>query len=157
MMAGGGVYVLLPKWGGVGLYLDGKLDISSPEDERGYDPDITAAEVENDVAENSFILDEGSWRGFNAALMRPISPFLTVYAGAGVARKTVYSLFNVPNDSNVGVGGVVWAEDPEREETGVNLMGGFMMRMTSRFTAHFGGETKPGGFTAGLSLRLPPW
>ena len=156
VMAGGAGYVILPRWGGIGLYLDAKFDISSPSGERGYDSSVTAAQVRDEVG-GDYIKGEGSWRSANAAVLRPVTPFLIVYGGAGYAWKTAFELYQVEQDSGVGEGGVVWAEDPAGEETRVNLMAGVIMRLTGRVSTHFGFETQPRGLTVGASLRLPRW
>jgi len=155
-MAGASGYVILPRWGGIGLYLDAKLDVSNPTGDRGYDDAITAAQVRNREG-GEFINGEGSWWSANAAILRPVTDFLVVYGGGGVARKTRFELYQVDQDSGIGVGGVVWVEDPEAEETRVNFMAGVIMRLTGRVSTHFGFETQPRGLTVGASLRLPRW
>lgn len=155
-MAGASGYVILPRWGGVGLYLDAKFDVSNPTGDRGYDPNVTADQILNEEG-GDFIQREGSWWSANAALLRPVTNFMIVYGGAGMARKTIFELYEVELDSGVGVGGVVWAENPGREETRVNLMAGIIMRLSGRVSTHFGFETQPRGLTVGASLRLPRW
>ena len=156
-MVGGAAYVLFPRWGGIGIYVDAKFDGTSPADERGYDPDYTSGRVANEVEGADFIKTEGSWHSFNVAIMRPLTPSFVAYAGGGVAKVDQFDLYNVPLATPVGFGGTVWAENPETAETRVNFMVGFMMRMTGRVTAQFGYETQPDGVTAGVSLRLPSW
>ncbi len=153
---GGGAYVLSPRWGGIGVYLDAKFDISNPTDERGYDPSVTSQQVA-DMVGGQFRGTEASWRSMNVALMRPLTPSLIAYAGGGMARMTVFDLYNVDPEEPVGLGGLVWAENPDATETRVNLMVGFLMRLTSRVSAHFGYETQPAGATVGASLRIPRW
>jgi hypothetical protein len=153
---GGSAYVLLPRWGGVGLYVDAKFGISGPDTERAYDASVTAAEIENDLG-GTFVKEEGAWWSANVAVMRPLSAYFTLYAGGGVARLTSYRLYNVELSSDVGVGGVVWASDPRGDGYEPNLMFGMITRLTGRVSAHFGYETQPDGVTVGLSLRLPRW
>lgn len=155
-LLGGGAYVILPKWGGIGLYVDAKFDASNPTDERGWDASITASQVANDIG-GEFIKREESWQSINVALVRPFSPTVFAYAGAGVAKSTAYDLFDVALDSGVGYGGVVWAEDPDSEETKVNILFGVITRISRRISAHFGYDTHPSGVTVGLTLRLPAW
>lgn len=152
--AGGSIYVITPRWGGIGLYVDAKFDVSSPEDELGYDDRYTAQEVEGEVG-GDFVRAEDRWWSANVAVVRPISRYVSLYVGGGVATRTVYNLY--ANTGDVGVNGVAWVKDPVAEETGFNLMFGGITRLTSRFSAHFGWETEPGGVTAGISLRLPRW
>jgi opacity protein-like surface antigen len=156
VQVGGSTYVLLPRWGGVGVYVDAKFGVSGPPKELGYDASVSAAEIENDLG-GTFVKAEGTWWSANAALMRPLSPYFTLYVGGGVAHQSSYRLYNVDRDLNVGVGGVVWARDTRGDEYRPNVMVGMITRLTSRMSAHIGYETAPDGVTVGLSLRLPRW
>lgn len=158
VQVGGGAYVLLPRWGGVGLYVDAKFGVSGPSSELGYDANVTVEDILSrpELAPN-FVKTESSWWSVNAALMRPLSPYFTLYLGGGVAHQTAYALYNVRRDQGVGVGGVVWARDPGGDQYRPNLLFGMITRLTARVSAHFGYETQPDGVTAGLSLRLPRW
>lgn len=154
---GGSAYVVLPTAGGIGLYVDAKFDNANPSGELGFDARYTSRQVAGELG-GVFVKREASWRSLNAALVRPLTPSLMVYAGGGIAKASYYDLFaNVPVGVDAGHGGVVWAESPEDAETLGNFMLGVMLRMTSRFTTQFGYETRPKGVTAGVSLRLPAW
>ncbi len=154
---GGAGYVILPRWGGIGVYVDAKVQVSGPPKETAYDPSVTAEQIENDVGGN-YIRTEGTWWSVNAAVLRPLSPYFTVYLGGGVAHETSYRQYDqIDRNLGIGVGGVVWAEDPRATESRANLMVGMITRLTSRLSAHFGYETQPDGVTAGLTLRLPRW
>lgn len=154
---GGMAYVLTPSLGGFGIYVDAKFDRTSPSGERGYEPRYTAARLANEVEGANYVKTEESWRSFNVAIMRSLTPSFMAYVGGGLAKATWYDLYNVPLTTPVGFGGTAWVEDPDAAETRANLMFGIMMRVTSRVTAQFGYETKPDGVTAGASLRLPAW
>lgn len=154
---GGSAYVLLPRSGGIGLYVDAKFDASNPSGERGYDASVTSSQIAAQVVGATFVKTEDSWSSVNVAVMRPLTPYLIAYAGGGLARATRFDLWDVEPETPFGEGGVVWAEAPDQEETSVNLMVGVLMRLTRRASAHFGYETKPSGLTVGVSLRLPPW
>jgi hypothetical protein len=156
VMAGGSVYVLLPMGGGIGVYVDAKFDVSNPSDEKGWDPNATSAQVRKSP-DAKFLQTEESWRSFNVALVRPLTPSLLAYIGGGLAKVRTYDLYAAPADFPLGVGGVVWALDPPSAATRANFLVGMLMRMTPRVTAQFGYETRPSGVTVGLSLRLPPW
>ena len=157
VQVGGAAYVLLPKWGGIGLYVDAKFATGGPSKDAGYDPNVTAEEIENEVGGN-FIKDESTWWSANAALLRPLSPYFTLYAGGGVAHRTTYRQYDgIDRDLNIGFGGVVWAEDPRDEGYQANFMVGMITRLSSRISAHFGYETQPSGVTAGATLRIPRW
>lgn len=155
-MAGASAYVVVPKWGGVGVYVDAKFDVSNPSDEMGYDPNVTSAQVRASP-DAKFLQTEKSWMSFNLALVRPLTPSLMGYVGGGVAKARRYDLYAAPQDFPYGVSGVVWAHDAPSDATQANFMVGMLMRMTAHVTAHFGYETRPNGVTVGLSLRLPPW
>lgn len=156
-MGGGAFYFVMPRWGGVGLYFDAKFDVSKLSGEQGYDPSITARQVLESVPGQSYLKTEEDWWSVNMAVVKALSPFFSLYAGGGIARATPYLLFTVPQDATVGLGGVLWAEDPEGVHTEVNLMFGMMTRLTSHVTAQFGYEAQPKGVTAGLTLRIPRW
>ncbi len=156
-MAGASGYVMVPRWGGIGFYVDAKLDVTDPSRERGYDARVTVAQIQGGQFGEELIKIEGSWRSANAAVLHSVTPFLALYGGAGVAQKRHFRLYQVNRNSGVGVGGVVWAEDPQAEETRVNIMAGMIMRLTARVSSHFGVETQPRGLTVGASLRLPRW
>lgn len=156
MMGGGSVYVLSPRWGGIGLYADVKLDISSPTGDNGYDADATSAEVSRS---SDAILRESweSWKSVSLALIRPLSPSFMFYVGGGLSRVSYFDLYNVGLQSPYGYGGIALVENPAAEQTVGNLIFGVMTRLSSRITTQFGYETQPDGVTVGVSLRLPAW
>ncbi|HSG06708.1 MAG TPA: hypothetical protein VLA36_00020 [Longimicrobiales bacterium] len=153
---GGTAYVIVPALGGIGLYVDAKFDASDPTDDRAYDATVTSLEVAP-LESAHYNQTEGSWKSFNVAVIRPINPSFWVYAGGGVVKLTRYDLYDLDPDLEIGLGGLVWAENPETAETRANMMVGIMMRLSSRLTAQFGYETQPNGVTAGFALRLPAW
>ncbi len=156
MMTGGGAYVVLPKWGGIGIFVDAKFDYQNPSDSEEFEPGLTADRVPFEVDGANFIEHESSYRSFNVGLIRPINPFLMVYGGAGLAKRTRYSEYEEPS-REYGRGGIFWVEAPSEAEDRLNMMIGLMMRMGPRITSHFGFETQPRGITVGFSLRLPSW
>lgn len=156
MVTGGGAYVIFPKWGGIGIYVDAKFDPENPSDSEEFEPGLTAVQAQNEVPGARFVEHESSYRSFNVALVRPVSPYLMIYGGGGLAYRTEYQEYEEPS-KNYGRGGIFWVEAPSRDETRFNIMLGIMMRMSSRLTSHFGFETQPRGITAGLSFRLPSW
>jgi len=155
-MGGVGGYVVFDKWGGIGVYVDYKWDLSSPANEEGYEEGLTAEEVPFVVANANFLERKSSYKGFNVALVRPISSFLMVYGGGGMAKRTRYHSYEDVS-TTLGRGGVFWVESIDETGDFFNAMAGLMMRVGSRITSHFGFETAPRGVTAGLSLRLPRW
>lgn len=156
-MLGGSGYLIIPtSKGPFGLYLDAKFDVGNPSNETGFEPGLTASQVEDEVVGNEFVRSEGSWRSFNAALLRPLSPYFYVYAGAGIAQRTVYHLYEEPS-LTLGVAGVFWVEAPARSEHSLNLLTGAILRLSSRISTQFGFETQPRGVTVGISARIPRW
>lgn len=155
LMGGIGGYVLFPALGGLGLYVDAKFDLDSPARDDIFIPTHTAQQVEDEIEGVRFINDSESWRSFNAALVRPLTPALMLYAGAGIATRKRYREYEDP-DSELSELGVFLVEAPDEEWTTVNgLVGGFL-RMSRWLDFQFGLETRPRGFTVGASLRLPP-
>jgi len=156
LMAGIGGYVVVPKLGGIGIYVDAKYDLQNPSDTQEFEPGLTVDQVENEVDGATFLESESSYQSFNVAVVRPLNPFLMVYFGGGLAQRTRYSEYE-DRSGTLGRGGVFWVEDPSQEENRLNMMIGFMMRMGPRITSQFGFETQPRGITTGVSLRLPSW
>jgi len=157
IMAGVGAYYVSSFLGGIGLYVDAKFDLENPSDDKDtFESGLTAEDVVNspDLVGADFIQDEKSYRSFNVAVVRPVSPYLAVYAGGGLVQVTEYHLFEDP-DSDLGQGGVFWVEAPEFDETRANFMMGAFLRMSSFLSTQIGFETEPRGFTVGASLRLP--
>lgn len=139
--------------GGLGLYVDAKFDVSSPEDEEGYIADLTAAEVEDQFADQLFHT-EGSWRSVNVAIMRPLAPQFVVYAGAGVADGKQYHEY-IDSEGNRGIEGFYWVRDEESSGTEVNLLGGAMFQLTRNVAFQVGIESQPRGFSVGASYLVP--
>lgn len=155
-MAGASAYVLWPAWGGIGVYVDAKFDVSLPSDDIGYDATVTSSVVaQNPEAE--FLEAQESWKSFNVALFRPLTPSLIGYVGAGVAMLRTFDVYAGPDDLPYGFNGVALVRNPEADETRANFLAGILMRMTRHVSAQFGYETQPDGVTVGVSLRLPPW
>lgn len=139
--------------GGLGIYLDAKLDNSSPEDEEGFLPDLTANEIE-DTRNDVVFRREGSWQTVNVALMKPVTSQLVAYAGAGVSRTVEYNEY-FDEARELGRLGFYWVEDTERSGTFANFMGGVFFQLGESFAVQMGGETRPAGFTMGLTYLLP--
>ena len=160
IFAGASVYGLTGILGGLGLYVDTKISTSSPADEVDFVTEWTAAEIENDYEDQIFREDGFEWWSVNAAILRPISPELMLYVGAGYTDEKVYRRYNDPSDElgeDVGTFGYYWVEDPDASGGKVNFLGGAFFRMTRHVALQFGLESEPGGFTVGgsYSFRLP--
>lgn len=152
-LVGGSVHYLTGAFGGLGIYADVKLDMESPADEDGFTDTVTAAEVES--TRNHRLFDEqSSATSVNIALMKSLSPQFTVYAGAGYSDMKNYRQY-WDEDQEEGFQGYYWV--PEEGLTGgkVNLLGGAFFQLGESFAIQMGAETKPAGFTLGVSYLIP--
>jgi hypothetical protein len=154
LMAGGGGYVVTPYFGGIGLYLDAKFDVEDPSGDIAFEKGLTADDVVNEVEGAEFIKRESSYRSFNAALVKPVTPYLMVYAGGGLVQRSRFHWYEAP-ESDLGVSGIFWVRAPAEDDTMGNFMLGMFMRVSSFLSTQVGLETEPRGFTIGVSLRLP--
>ena len=154
MMAGIAGYAIFPYLGGIGLYLDAKLDIENPSGDDIFEDGITARQVVDQISGAKFIRRELSYQAVNVALPRPLTHSRAVYAGGGVVKVSEYHLFQ-EFSSDLGFAGIFWVEAPHLEEVRGNLMVGAFLRMSSFLSTQMGFETEPRGFTFGASLRLP--
>ena len=155
LLGGAAGYVVFPFAGGLGLYLDAKFDVDSPSRGDDFISTLTDREVEDQVSGVEFIDDRDSWRSFNVALVRPVTSALSLYAGAGVARRTRYREYRDP-EGELGRLGFFVVEAPAEEWTPVNALAGGFLRLGRWLDFQFGLESKPRGFTVGGALRLPP-
>lgn len=152
-LLGGSAHVVLPRWGGIGLYVDAKFDSDSPRSAAGFESDLTAAEVDESFGHPLFE-EQSSWRSVNAALLRPLTPELVIYAGAGMSEKDAYRHYEDP-EFELGESGLYWVTHEEESSTEMNLLGGAFFRLTPRFWVHFGVEAQPRGMTVGGSYTVP--
>lgn len=139
--------------GGLGVYVDAKFDVESPEDEEGFEPDLTAAEVDETRGDQVFH-EDGSWRSVNVALMRPIAPQFVVYLGAGYADGKHYRQY-IDTEGELGLEGFYWVRDEENSGSEINVLGGAFFQLTRSIAFQVGAESKPGGFTLGVSYLVP--
>ncbi len=154
MLAGVGAYVLFPVLGGIGVYVDGKWDVDTPEEDLAFRPGVTPAELEAATPGVQYLKREASWRSLNAGIVRPFSPWIMGYAGVGLASASYYRLYE---ELEMEVGRAILVRSAQDDETRINLMVGVLLRLTSAVTTHLGLEGQPRGVTVGASLRLPPW
>lgn len=146
---GVGAHFILPALGGIGLYVDAKVSATtSISSDPGFIADTTASEA---VAlwNDRFLRDEQEWYTLNVALMRPVTPELTVYAGAGYSRRTVYAEFQDISGER-GTVGFYWVEDPPQSGPVVNVLAGGLLRMAEHVYAQLGFETAPKGMSVGV-------
>jgi hypothetical protein len=146
-------HVLSGRAGGIGLYVDVKFDLESPADEQSYIDDLTAAEVEDELG-HRLIRRDGSWTTINVALMRPLAPQFVLYAGAGYSDGNNFREY-VDESGQMGTFGHYWVRDEEASGPGLNLMGGAMLQIAPSLALQLGGESRPGGFTVGVSYLMP--
>jgi len=157
VMVGGAAYVVWPAWGGIGVYVDAKFPGGTPAGSRDFEAGLTPADVEGQVAGAEFRREESSWQTFSVALIRPLKSSLMVYGGLGHYKRTEYWLYEANPSVDLGRAGVFWVESPLDEESGISANVGLLMRLSPLVGTQFGLESNPRGFTAGVSLRLPPW
>jgi hypothetical protein len=155
VLGGVGGYVVLPVLGGLGLYVDAKFDLDSPARDDTFISTLTDREAEEQVAGAEFVDDQDSWQSFNVALLRPVTPALMLYAGAGYATRTRYREYRDPA-GELGRLGFFTVEAPADEWITMNPLFGGFLRISQWLDFQFGLETRPRGFTVGGSLRLPP-
>lgn len=146
-------HMLTMRWGGLGLYLDGKLASESRRGESNFDPQFTARQVEDQFGD-AFIRDEDSFRSLNLALMRPITPELMLYAGVGYVTRETYVEYWDP-ELNRGRAGYYWVEDTDVAAVGLNGLAGGMFRIGRRLSLQLGLETAPRGATVGVNYGIP--
>jgi hypothetical protein len=146
-------HVLTGTAGGLGVYVDVKFDLDSPEDEIGYLPNLTAAEVEDQLG-HRLIRREGSWTSVNVALMRPLAPQFVLYAGVGYSDGREYRQY-VDEEGQMGQLGHYWVRDVEGSGARLNALGGAMVQFSPALALQLGLESRPGGFTIGASYLIP--
>lgn len=153
LLLGGAVWGSVPVLGRLGLYVDAKFDAAPITEEVDFVDGLTAQEVDDELGD-IFVRGEDNWRSVNAALMRPLTRQLTVYAGAGMTEQTHYRHY-YDGDRELGRLGYYWVEDPEGSGQQLNLMAGALFGLNDYLVFQFGGETMPWGFTVGLSVAFP--
>lgn len=146
-------HVLTQVMGGLGLYVDGKITRPSVRDRDNFETQWTAEYVENNFGDVPFgDLDE--YTSINLALMRPITPELIAYAGAGYTDRSVYVEY-LNEERERGTSGIYWVEAPDDAATGVNVLLGGFFRISRSMSLQFGIETAPRGATVGASFAVP--
>ena len=154
MLAGASGFVILPALGGIGLYLDAKVNPDSPRKDDTFLEGRTALQIEDEVAGVRFQDSKDSYRSFNVAVLRPVTPSLMLYAGAGISQMTRYREYFDPAEE-MGLAGYFWVEAPDEKETFVNGLAGALLRISSLMSLQTGFETNPKGFTVGATFHLP--
>lgn len=140
-------------WGGMGLYVDAKFDLDSPEDEEGFVDSLTAADVEDRLGD-PLLQREGVWTSVNVAVTRAVTPQLVAYAGVGYSDAQEYREY-LDDTREMGQFGFYKVRDEEASGAKVNILGGLMFQISRTIALQLGGETAPGGFTIGVSYLVP--
>ena len=153
MFLGASAHFVADYRGGWGVYVDFKRSISSPRDEGDFIDSLTVADVDG-MPGHVRDFDEEAWWSVNGALVRPVSPELMLYLGAGYTSEEVFYRYD-SDDPDYGSFGRYWVIDEEASGGRVNLLGGAFLRMGRRIALQFGFETEPSGFTVGASFLLP--
>lgn len=146
-------HVLSTLAGGVGLYFDGKATRPSISSRENFESAWTSRHVDNTFGDLPFS-DAHEYRSLNIALLRPMTPELMIYAGAGLTRRTVYVEY-LDEERERGRYGVYWVEDTDAAAEGVNALAGAFFRIGRNMSLQFGFETQPGGVTVGAAYSLP--
>ncbi|HUG40649.1 MAG TPA: hypothetical protein VMM12_09195 [Longimicrobiales bacterium] len=152
MFLGGSAYFVADYRGGLGLYVDFKRSTSTPRTESDFIDSLTVSEVDDLGHERDF--DDFAWWSVNGALVRPISPELMLYLGAGYTHEEVYYRYR-SDDPDLGSFGRYWIADEEGSGGRLNVLGGAFLRVSRRIALQFGIELQPNGFTVGGSYSLP--
>lgn len=146
-------HVLTTVAGGLGFYVDGKITRPSIADHQTFDPNTTAQFVDDNYGDIP-LGDEEEYRSVNFALMRPLTPELLLYAGAGYTSRTVYVEYQDLTEER-GRGGFYWVEDPDNAGSGLNVLFGGFFRIGRNVSLQFGAESQPRGVTVGASYAVP--
>lgn len=151
--AGASVHVLTEFLGGMGVYVDAKFDLNSPEDEVGFLDSLTAREVDDRIGDQLFHSD-ASWKSVNVALVRALGPQFVVYAGAGLADGTQYRQY-LDETGQMGEFGYYWVRDEDASGTQVNFLAGGIFQLTRAFAFQVGFDTQPRGIALGVMYLVP--
>jgi hypothetical protein len=151
MLYGGSAIALLPRFGGIGLYVDFKT-AHEAVDQR-FATDITLHQARN-VFRDTPVTSQERWYSANAALVRPMTAELAVYFGGGYAHRTVYQDFQDPTAMR-GFQGYYRILDDDATGAQLNLLGGAYFRAGGRLSFQFGAESAPRGITVGATLLFP--
>jgi hypothetical protein len=155
VFTGVALYGVSDIFGGLGLYVDAKFNLDKIEDESDFFPDLSVADVEL-AGGQDLRNDDFGWWSVNAALMRPISSELMLYAGAGYTHEDVYLRYNDPLDVlQLNTQGWYWIRDDAASGGHINLLAGAFFRMGNRVALQFGLESQPAGATVGFSYSFP--
>ena len=150
LLVGGTVWGVIPGLDGWGLYLDAKVDPEDPIGDGFLYENLTPEDVERDWPNDLQFISSSRWWAANAAVMKELTDELVIYLGGGYATEIVYRQYRDTNE-NRGILGWYWVEDPDAARSGVNVLAGGLLRITESVRIQFGGETRPAGFTVGLS------
>lgn len=155
LLAGGAAWAVFPAWYGLGLYFDAKLSLDSPaKNDAEFLPGRTAEEMETEFPLHLYRVADDAYRAFNGALMKAVTPELILYAGAGWVERTRYHQY-YDDEEEFGRLGFYWVENPPASGTGINVLGGAFLRVGPNLRVQFGAETRPKGFTVGVSANFP--
>lgn len=155
IFVGGMGYALFDVFGGLGLYVDVKWNPETPADRADYIDTLTVEVIELFPGQLE-LQDEFGWWSVNAALVRPISPELMLYAGAGYTEEDRYVRYNDRiNLFDFGIQGRYWVRDEQESGGRINLLAGLFFRMSDHVALQFGVETAPEGVTVGGSYSIP--
>lgn len=157
LVLGGSAFAVLDAFGGLGLYVDARRSLESPGRNGDFVDSLSVSDVDG-MPGQRFQRDDQAWWSINAAVVRPVSPELMIYVGAGYVWEDLYRRYqNTDPDVDLGTLGWYWVHDDEGSAARVNYLAGALFRMTPHIALQFGLESAPPGFTVGgvysFSLR----
>lgn len=150
-LLGAMAWVVTPRAGGTGLFIDARLTHRSYEDDSLFEPNITSEQAQSEFGD-FYVRSVESWKSAHLGLVRPLSPDFALYAGAGWADGTIYDEYIDETQTRGDVGGSYRTISTTDSGGRVSFTGGAIFRFGRALAFHFGLESAPKGFTTGASL-----
>ena len=140
-----GLCLFSTKSEGVGFYFDLKVSVPMIYGGDDFYDNISIHQAEG-WGDNLTDTEDG-WISANLGLTAVLSSSLAFYAGVGYTANTDYR--NYYDEFHIlGTNGSYWVEGDTEES--VNVLGGLLVVLGDNWGLQVGGETSPGGVTAGV-------
>jgi hypothetical protein len=149
-LIGGMVYMITPRFGGTGVFVDGRLTHESHEDDALFEPGITSAQAQTQYGD-LYVQTVEHWRALRVGLIRPLTPDFALFAGAGYGHGRIYDEY-YDNTETRGRGGNYRARNEVDSGGRLSATGGAMFRFGSNLSFQFALDMAPAGFAAGASI-----
>jgi len=139
--------------GGAGVYADVKITTGSTRADPYYMAGISGDDAV--ITFGDFLSRERTeWVSVNLAFLYAVTSDFNVFAGGGYSRGQHYQEYY--DDSRTrGLFGFYWVSDSARDDIGLNLLGGVMLRIADVALLQLGMESRPIGATAGVIFPIP--